>query len=46
MKHLALVTLLSLGGAISAHADNDIYNNALKQRRGDDVLHGSSCSNF
>ena len=45
MKRLALITLLLLGSAMSAHADNDIYNNTLKQRRGDDALHadGAVC---
>ena len=39
MKRLPLMTLLLLGSAMSAYADNDIYNNALKQHRGDDALH-------
>jgi hypothetical protein len=38
MKRLALVTLLLLGGAMSARADNDIYNNTMKYARGDDAL--------
>lgn len=38
MKRLALVTLLLLGGAVSAHADNDVYNNTLKHARGNDAL--------
>ena len=42
MKHLALIALLLLGGAMSARADNDIYNNTLKQRRGDDALHADT----
>lgn len=46
MKRLALVALLLLGGALNAQADNDIYNNITKQRRGDDVLQAdtSYCS--
>ena len=46
MKRLALVTLLLLGGALNAQADNDIYNNITKQQRGDDVLQAdtSICS--
>ena len=46
MKRLALVALLLLGGAPNAQADNDIYNNITKQRRGDDVLQAdtSYCS--
>jgi hypothetical protein len=46
MKRVALVTLLLFGGVLSAHADNDVYNNVLKQRRGDDVLQAdtSACS--
>ena len=45
MKRLVLIALLLSGSAISAHADNDIYNNILKQWRGDDALHadGSVC---
>jgi hypothetical protein len=39
MKRLVLIAVLLLGGAINAYADNDVYNNALKQPRGDDVLH-------
>jgi hypothetical protein len=42
MKRLALIALLMLGGAMSAHADNAIYNNILKQPRGDDALHADS----
>jgi hypothetical protein len=38
IKRVALVTLLLFGGAFSAHADNDVYNNISKQRRGDDAL--------
>jgi len=38
MKRLVLIALLLSGSAMSAHADNDIYNNILKQRRGDDAL--------
>jgi hypothetical protein len=38
MKRLALVALLLLGGAPSAQADNDTYNNITKQKRSDDVL--------
>ena len=46
MKRLALVTLLLLGGALTAHADNDVYNNITRHRRGDDVLQAdtSYCS--
>jgi hypothetical protein len=47
MKRLSLVTLLLLGGALGAHAaDNDVYNNISKYRRGDDVLQAdtSTCS--
>ena len=39
MKRLALVTLLLLGGALSAQADNDTYSNVLKTPRGDFELH-------
>jgi hypothetical protein len=38
MKRLSLVALLLLGGALNAHADNDIYNDISKHRRGDDAL--------
>jgi hypothetical protein len=37
MKRLVLIAVLLLGGAINAYADNDVYNNALKQPRGDDA---------
>ena len=45
MKRLSLVVLLLLGSAFAAHADNDIYDNTLKQKRGDDALHadGAVC---
>ncbi|UGY16551.1 hypothetical protein [Bradyrhizobium septentrionale] len=40
MKRLSLVALLLVAcSAVAAHADNDIYTNMLKQRRGDDALH-------
>jgi hypothetical protein len=42
MKRLVLIALLLSGSAISAHADNDIYNNILKQKRGDDALHADT----
>jgi hypothetical protein len=38
MKRLALVTLLLLGGALSARADNDVYDNITKHPRSDEVL--------
>jgi hypothetical protein len=46
MKRLALVTMLLIGGALNAQADNDVYNNITKQKRGDDVLRAdtSTCS--
>jgi hypothetical protein len=42
MKRLAMVTALLLGGVLSAHADNDTYNNIAKQQRGDNVLHADT----
>jgi hypothetical protein len=39
MKNFGLVAVLLLGGVINAQADNDVYNNTLKQARGDDALH-------
>jgi hypothetical protein len=42
MKRLLVTAALLLGGAINAHADNDIYKNALKQPRGDDALHADT----
>lgn len=33
MKRMALAILLMLAGAAAAHADNDLYDNILKQRR-------------
>jgi hypothetical protein len=46
MKRLALVTLLLLGGALSAHADSDVYDNITKHPRSDEVLQAdtSYCS--
>jgi hypothetical protein len=46
MKRLALVTLLQLGSALTAQADNDVYNNITRHPRGDDVLQAdtSYCS--
>ena len=46
MKRLALVTLLLLGSALSAQADNDVYSNITKRPRSDDVLQAdtSTCS--
>ena len=38
MKRLSLVALLLVGSVAAAHADNDIYTNMLKQKRGDDAL--------
>jgi hypothetical protein len=45
VKRTALLILLLLGGAAAAQADNDIYNNTLKQPRDDDALHadGAIC---
>ena len=42
MKRLVLVAVLLLGGALNAQADNDIYNNTLKQARNDDALHADT----
>ena len=42
MKRLGLIAILLLGGAIHAHADNDVYTNILKQRRGGDALHADT----
>ncbi|WP_445217300.1 hypothetical protein ACKWRH_35380 [Bradyrhizobium sp. Pa8] len=39
MKRLGFIAALLIGGAIPAHADTDIWNNMLKQQRGDDALH-------
>jgi hypothetical protein len=38
MKRLGLIAVLLLGGVLSAHADNDVYTNTMKQARGDDAL--------
>ncbi len=38
MKRWSLVALLLLGSALSAQADNDVYNNITRHPRGDDVL--------
>ena len=42
MKALALVTLLLLGGAGAAHADNDVWSDVTKHNRSDDVRHADS----
>ena len=42
MKRLGLIAALLIGSAIPAHADTDIWNNMLKQQRGDDALHVDS----
>jgi hypothetical protein len=46
MKRLSLVALLLLGSALTAHADNDVYNNITKHPRSDNVLQAdtSYCS--
>lgn len=44
MKRLGLIAVLLIGRAVSAHADTDIWNNILKQRRGDDALNVDSAS--
>ena len=46
MKRLGLITLLLLGGVLNAYADNDVYNNITRHRRGDGVLQAdtSTCS--
>ena len=38
MKRFNLVAPLLLGGMLSAHADNDVYNNITKHPRSDEVL--------
>ena len=38
MKRLGLIAVLLLGGALNAYADNDVYNNTMKQARGNDAL--------
>ncbi|MET4201229.1 hypothetical protein ABIA95_004627 [Bradyrhizobium sp. LA8.1] len=42
MKSLGLIAALLISSAIPAHADTDIWNNMLKQQRGDDALHVDS----
>jgi hypothetical protein len=42
MKRPVLIAVLLLGGVLNAHADNDIYNNTMKQPRGDDALHADN----
>ena len=46
MKRFGLIAMLLLGVVPHAYADNDIYNNITKHRRGDDVLQAdtSYCS--
>ena len=46
MKRLGLVAMLVLTSALSAHADNDVYNNITRHPRGDEVLQfdTSACS--
>ena len=38
IKNVCLAAVLLLGGVLSAQADNDVYNNTLKQPRGDAAL--------
>jgi hypothetical protein len=38
MKRLGLVAMRLLASALSAHADNDVYNNITRHPRGDDAL--------
>jgi len=42
MKRLVLIALLLSGSVMRAHADNDFYNNILKQPRGGDALHADA----
>jgi hypothetical protein len=42
MKRLGMIALLLLGSALNAHADNDVYNNTMKQAPGDDALHADN----
>ena len=42
MKRLSLVALLLAGSVAAVHADNDIYTNMSKQKRGDDALHADA----
>jgi hypothetical protein len=46
MKRLGLVAIWLLASALSAHADNDVYNNIARHPRGDDALQldTSTCS--
>lgn len=44
MKRLSLVALLLASSVVAARADNDIYTNMLKQRRGDAALHVDTAS--
>lgn len=41
-ERLGFIAALLIGSAIPAHADTDIWNNMLKQQRGDDALHVDS----
>jgi hypothetical protein len=46
MKRLALVTLVLLGSALNAYADNDVYNDTTRHARNDDALQAdtNTCS--
>jgi hypothetical protein len=46
VKRLYLIAVLLLGIVPNAHADNDVYDNITRHRRGDDVLQAdtSYCS--
>ena len=46
MRRLSMVTLLLLGGALNAHAGNDVYNNIARYPRSDDAVQAdtSYCS--
>jgi len=44
MKRLLLIIALLSASAVNAYADHDLYNNALKQPRGDDALHADTAA--
>ena len=39
LRRLSLVALLLVGSVAAAHADEDIYTNMSKHKRGEDALH-------
>jgi hypothetical protein len=42
MKRMVMIAALLLGATLSAHADNDVYNDVTKHARDDNSLHADT----